>query len=467
MSEWTRILANPLSVAGFTLFLVCAGIAMRTRNAGRRWLSPTLFSLAFIALVGGLASSYWLSLEAGAPQPPSANVPVISAEQTEAYVRLQGSGGGSPNVRGAGDNVAITADQSGSKTELGKTAEKPQQPVGSTAIPQRRFETVKVYYGTDRAGAVDKLKGVSFGPNRSMDGALSLGYCDVAVPYDRETGSLHRRSLLRYLHPDDPEYWITVVQVSPLSRADFLADISKGVTSASHLKNIFVFIHGYNVSFSDAAARTAQLAYDLQFDGVPIFYSWPSKAEWTKYTADENEVDWTVPHLEQFLSVVASQTNADQIFLIAHSMGNRALVRALEKMTAANGGNLNPKFRHLVLAAPDIDADVFGQLAGAMKGSATDVTLYASRNDLALEASKLFHFAGRRAGDTSAGLFTYPGITSIDASEADTALGLGHSYFASTDSIVGDLYYLIRGIPPNGRRRLHLTSNSSAWYLVP
>src|SRR5262249_2696270 len=33
----------------------------------------------------------------------------------------------------------------------------------------------------------------------------------------------------------------------------------------------------FNVTFEDAVRRRAQIAYDLQFPGTPIRYSWPSQ----------------------------------------------------------------------------------------------------------------------------------------------------------------------------------------------
>ena len=33
-------------------------------------------------------------------------------------------------------------------------------------------------------------------------------------------------------------------------------------------RQAFVFLHGYNVTFEAAAYRTAQIAYDLRFDGA-------------------------------------------------------------------------------------------------------------------------------------------------------------------------------------------------------
>jgi esterase/lipase superfamily enzyme len=51
-------------------------------------------------------------------------------------------------------------------------------------------------------------------------------------------------------------------------------------------KSAFIFVHGYNVTFEDAARRTAQMSYDLSFDGAPVFYSWPSQGSLGDYLKD-------------------------------------------------------------------------------------------------------------------------------------------------------------------------------------
>ena len=61
---------------------------------------------------------------------------------------------------------------------------------------------------------------------------------------------------------------------------------SRGVLAAPR-PEVFVFVHGYNVTFEGAAQRTAQIAYDLKFSGAPIFYSWPSQARTLEYTVDD------------------------------------------------------------------------------------------------------------------------------------------------------------------------------------
>lgn len=60
-------------------------------------------------------------------------------------------------------------------------------------------------------------------------------------------------------------------------------------------RRAFIFVHGFNNSFEDAARRTAQIAFDVKFDGVPLFYSWPSKGKALDYVYDTNNADQASP----------------------------------------------------------------------------------------------------------------------------------------------------------------------------
>ena len=96
----------------------------------------------------------------------------------------------------------------------------------------------------------------------------------------------------------------------------------------SKTANAFVFVHGYNVTFEDAARWTAQITYDLGFDGAPTFYSWPSRGSVPAYTIDEQNIEWTQSNLRRFLEDFFTRSQAQNVYLIAHSIGNRALTRA-------------------------------------------------------------------------------------------------------------------------------------------
>ncbi len=218
-----------------------------------------------------------------------------------------------------------------------------------------------------------------------------------------------------------------------------------GRIAESKNRQAFVFVHGYNTTFEDAARRTAQISYDLGFDGAAICYSWPSDSKFDDYGKDEDNAQWTIPHLKNFLRALATQSQATTVHVIAHSMGNRAVSYALEMLSADR--NKHCRMHHVVLTAPDIDADVFKGLAKDLKSVADMVTLYISPADRALAMSKRFHRTPRLGEIFS----IIPGIDTIDASGVDTTF-TGHSYYAENCSVLSDIFWLFKdGKPPGDR----------------
>ncbi len=286
--------------------------------------------------------------------------------------------------------------------------------------------------------------GVRYGGER---GKLELGVCEVSIPPTHEVGELEAPTIFKFEVREDTNKHLVLLGSHPQEKADFYGQLRERVASSPR-KNAFVFVHGFNNSFEESARRTAQLAHDLKFEGAPIFYSWPSQAQLTAYTVDENNVEWTVPHLREFLLELAKESGADSICLIAHSMGNRALTKALQSLSYRLE---RPIFDEVVLTAPDIDADVFRRdIAPAVARTANRVTLYASSNDEALRVSKQIH-GYPRAGDSGGLLVVLPGIETIDVSAVDTTL-VGHSYFNSNGSVVSDLICLLNDAKPASQR---------------
>ncbi|MBA4136359.1 MAG: hypothetical protein C0518_03470 [Opitutus sp.] len=239
---------------------------------------------------------------------------------------------------------------------------------------------------------------------------------------------------------EDPRKHMVIVRRSIFPREDFFDDIratlERGGSDAS-----FVFVHGYNVAFDDAARRTAQITYDLAFRGAPVFYSWPSQASLEGYTIDESNVEWSQLNLKNFLLDYAQNSGAKDIYLIAHSMGNRALTRAVAALFTEHP-ELKGRFREIILTAPDVDADVFTrEIAPKLVAGCDKITLYVSDGDKALLASKKVH-GYPRLGDSADGIAVVPGIETVDASGLDTSF-LEHSYFAESGSVLTDIRRLV------------------------
>jgi esterase/lipase superfamily enzyme len=127
----------------------------------------------------------------------------------------------------------------------------------------------------------------------------------------------------------------------------------------------------------------------------------------------------------------------------AHTLGRRCRSSGLEISKARTCFVSLPAVDEVILAAPDIDAEVFKRdIAPALAGTGRPITLYASSEDLALRASKTVH-GYPRAGDSGRDLVVISGIETVDATTADTSF-LGHSYIGSSRSVLSDMSYLIR-----------------------
>ena len=232
-------------------------------------------------------------------------------------------------------------------------------------------------------------------------------------------------------------------------------------------KALLVFVHGYNMGFAEAAVRTAQMAHDLNFPGLAFFYSWPSANHVRSYWQDEEIARLSESVFEQLIDEL-SQLPATDIYIVAHSMGNRIVGHALQ--ARADKGKPTKNLRELLLAAADINANVFRTVIApklaAMQGTRT--TVYASSSDVALKASKLMH-GFRRVGETTGGVVTYPGIETIDASSESAALrGFGHFYVVDSPSVIKDIRSIIeKKVPAKLRGLSEVGTSPNVYWRLP
>jgi esterase/lipase superfamily enzyme len=174
---------------------------------------------------------------------------------------------------------------------------------------------------------------------------------------------------------------------------------------------------------------------------------------------DETNVRWATPHLTRFLKDLRERSGAKRIHLIAHSMGNRALVEALERLR--EGPSPTP-FNQVVLAAPDIDAETFrDDIAPRILPASSRVTLYASSKDSALLASKAFH-GYARAGDSGEKAVVVDGMDTIDVSTVSST----HSYIGDNGFVLDDLgLVLLTEEPIRSRPGLRFLEPLRHWIL--
>ena len=105
--------------------------------------------------------------------------------------------------------------------------------------------------------------------------------------------------------------------------------------------------------------------------------------------------------------------------------------------------------------------------AKSLLNVANHVTLYASSDDQALIASKQVH-GYPRAGESGEHVVVVPGVETIDVSGIDLSL-LGHSYYGDNESMLRDLYEVVRARLPAAQRALLVTRRQGAlvyWQLA-
>ncbi|MFA5898406.1 MAG: alpha/beta hydrolase [Hyphomicrobium sp.] len=395
-------------------------------------------------------------MQAEAPPPPVAAAPDPSVE---------------PPAGGSGARAAAEAPPPAA-------AARSSDPVGGAAAPANPdWQVVPVYWGTDRAVQPNAQR-LAFGSDRARK--LQLGMAQITVPKVHEVPNVERPWVVRipyfdvtiYAESEDPKRHFTVEEIKALTKEELLAQVKARLKSSTIYKDqALVFVHGYNTSFDNALYRTAQIAYDLDFDGAPFLYSWPSGGAVASYTYDRESAQASEPYLREFLQMVAKETGAKQISIIAHSMGNQPVMDVLRDMKSAAPEGVT--ISQVILAAPDVDADGFANLASAIKGLAKNVTLYVAANDRALIVSRNF-WGSYRAGDVPPnGPLILPGVDTIDVTAASTdAFAINHSGYASNNTLLSDIGELPRtGLRPPEMRALKpgkiTTQAGDYWRYVP
>lgn len=330
-----------------------------------------------------------------------------------------------------------------------------------------------VWYATNRqleqgTGAVSYTS--------ELGDAIHRGHCRVFVPKSHVTGSMGKpwwRRLLKTTDDrrrDDP---LRLLGIRPMAEQAFWDAISEEVKRSQPTEKYgVVYIHGFGNTFRDTALRAAQIGFDLSVDPPhPMaFFSWPSQGTLSRraYQTDEETVRLSKDAIEAFLVDFARRTGVEAVHVIAHSMGNRALLAAMHSLSAAASQVTGVQFGQVMLAAPDVNSLEFRQLASAYRKMTTRTTMYVSSEDFALALSEHMHTYPR------AGLLPpptlVPGIDTIDVADVDLSW-IGHGYVGDHRAVLADMQRLITtGAEPDRRfavRRFIDCDGAAYWALRP
>jgi len=205
---------------------------------------------------------------------------------------------------------------------------------------------------------------------------------------------------------------------------------------ADHRKTVGIFVHGYNTNFPEALFRLAQLTVDNP-DPVShtLLFSWPSDGALSGYVADKDGATFSRDQLAALLKNLTSDQRLGDIDIAAHSMGCWLTMESLRQLRLSGQSKVLSRLGSVILAAPDIDLDVFQSQVEAIGPLNPPLTVLASPDDRALSLSNRLGGDRARVGNLDA---RDPRIQTLAQSEKFQLIDI--SSMSATDSLNHDRF---------------------------
>lgn len=321
-------------------------------------------------------------------------------------------------------------------------------PLGAQSQPA---VAINLLYATNRVSLDHDRKEAHFD---NVPGALTVGTATVVVEPDIES---------------DTGSWPTVrnaalepgwVALEPFPQND-LAELADALALERTDRTALVYVHGFMKSFEAAARDLAGIVYGAGYQGVPIVFSWPAGSSPLGYADDTLSMNRSIPSLSAVLAALSTTEHIEKIHLVAHSMGNQALLAVLTQMIRSDQA-AHWKRGELILYAPDVDRATFmTETLPLLRESDFRPTLYVAAFDVPLMSSRVVN-NGPRLGDADAGIAVDPGMDTVDATPVAKFLDR-HNHHLTRGS-QADVGKLLEGIEPADRTTLRARDNGSGRY---
>ncbi|MGF6505770.1 TRAP transporter substrate-binding protein DctP [Paraburkholderia sp. 32] len=316
-----------------------------------------------------------------------------------------------------------------------------------------------VFFVTNR-GLSDKFRS----PTTSK--ALTYGQADVELAYTTPNFVANTANgVIRFLSSGGEPVKIDWSKVSGSPFDDSLFAVKHQLPSTAPL----IFVHGFANNFNDALQGAAWIAWNSK--RPVIVFSWASEGHVTPaaYHADQKAADKAQDGLAQFLKQVANGANGQtDVDIVVHSMGARVLLGALDKLATNSTQAKQPRFRQLLLVAPDVaQTQLHGDWPKLYSYFERVGTLYSSDHDRALIISRKVM---NERNEPRAGLAPPHEIEENMESVFvghDEFSATGHSYLTANGPPATDIMELLRyATQAIDRTGIEAAPNEAGYYIL-
>ncbi|WP_165937569.1 alpha/beta hydrolase [Antarcticimicrobium sediminis] len=295
------------------------------------------------------------------------------------------------------------------------------------------FQTIPVYYFTDRGQSGDPEAPLFYAPGR---GEPEWGIATVSRPKQEGAGDV---SKLRAVQPMAQPEWLDRLRSAPEQGA-------------------LVYVPGASTRFEQGARRAALIAQALGGAERAILFSWPASGSTLDYMADSAATRTSARQLARMLEGLAAQPGPARPHLLARGMGAQVLADALE-LIAARRGEGGPEqqaiFGQLIFAIPDMDAERFRDLLPVLRPLVQRITLYTSQDDSQLALARQIYGPALRAGWGGEATLTDPAVDSVDLAAPGAEMPgpeILDAEILSADAVLADIAMLLWKDAPPARR---------------
>jgi esterase/lipase superfamily enzyme len=215
-------------------------------------------------------------------------------------------------------------------------------------------------------------------------------------------------------------------QIERVERVTTLS-IGQSFAGSGDLRDVLLYVHGYNQTFASATLDAARLSDALKFHGDTLLFSWPSSNKLLDYLGDRESALWSRDALETTLDRLLANPTVGHVHIVAHSMGSMLTIEALRQISARYADRASDKIGAIVFASPDLDIGIFSSSVRRMPRLAQRMTIVIATDDRALAVVGKVAGAARLGSAEKAKLEAL-GLTVIDASGVGWGI-LNHDLF--------------------------------------
>jgi esterase/lipase superfamily enzyme len=258
----------------------------------------------------------------------------------------------------------------------------------------------------------------------------------IGVPPGHAPGRVERPAF----GSDDPQKHFSARSRRGLDETAFFAELASHISGRiGSNRDVLLYVHGFNTTYDEARFRLAQIVDDGRFGGVAVLYTWPAAGSLLDYGAAKESATIARDALGKLIHRLSELPDVGRVHILAHSMGAWLAMEALRENAISGSPDLNGKLGDVMLAAPDIDLNVFRQQLARLDPS--HVFVLVASNDRALSLSRTLAGDRQRLGALDPNnpsdrvALEDLGVKAYDLSRESTGL-IGHGTYADAPQAV-------------------------------